>query len=173
MTGRVARSGHPYTVPSQLYRTADGWILVMAQNQRFWEVFCDRVERPDLKSDPRFAETQDRFDNRDELTRVLDAHLGDRGTAEWIGVLGGHVPCAPVHDIAQALDSAFFRNRDGVQAVPHPTRPDLKLVASPFRLDEPLPNRPGPQLGEHTTAVLAELGYEADEIASLHDTGVV
>ncbi len=173
VTGRVARSGHPYTVPSQLYRTADGWILVMAQNQRFWEVFCDRVERPDLKSDPRFAETQDRFDNRDELTRVLDAHLGDRGTAEWIGVLGGHVPCAPVHDIAQALDSAFFRNRDGVQAVPHPARPDLKLVASPFRLDEPLPNRPGPQLGEHTTAVLAELGYEADEIASLHDTGVV
>jgi len=173
VTRRVPRSSHPYTVPSQLYRTADGWIMVMAQNPRFWEIFCDLVERPDIKSDPRFADTEGRYDHRDELTAVLDDHLGSRDTGDWIRILGGYVPCAPVHDIAQALDSPFFRDRGGVKDVPHPARADLKLIASPFRLDEPLPNRPGPQLGEDTVDILTELGYDERQIATFREDGVV
>ena len=150
VTERVARSGHPYAVPSQLYRTADGWILIMCQSQHFWEIFCDLLERPDLKADSRFAEPHDRYENRDALTPLLDEHLGARSTADWIGVFGGQIPCAPVNDIAQALDNPFFRDRGGVQEVPHPERPGFKLIANPIRLDEPLPNRPGPQLGADT-----------------------
>ena len=173
VTDRVARSGHPYAVPSQLYRTADGWILIMCQSQNFWETFCGLIDRPDLREDPRFAEPQDRYENRDDLTPLLDEHLGKRGTADWITVFGGHIPCAPVNDIAQALDNPFFRDRGGVQEVPHPERPGFKLIANPIRLDEPIPNRPGPQLGADTDAILAELGYAAGEIESLRDAGVV
>ena len=173
VTRRVARSGHPYTVPSQLYRTRDGWMMVMAQNPRFWELFCELVDRGDLATDPRFAETEGRYEHRDALTEELDLHLGTRDTADWIGVLGGRVPCAPVHDVAEALDSAFFRQRGGIREVPHPDRGGFKLIASPFRLDEPLPGRPAPQLGEDSDDVLAELGYEADEIADLRESGVV
>ena len=173
VTRRVARSGHPYTVPSQLYRTRDGWMMVMAQNPRFWELFCELVGRADLATDPRFAETDGRYEHREALTEELDAHLGMRDTADWIGVLGGRIPCAPVHDVAEALDSAFFRQRGGIREVPHPDRSGFKLIASPFRLDEPLPARPGPRLGEDSDDVLAELGYEADEIAELRESGVV
>ena len=173
VTERVARSAHPYAVPSQLFKTADGWIVVMAQEQHFWELFCDLIARPDLKTDPRFTQAQDRFENRDALTPLLDAHLIGQDTAHWMGVLGGRVPCAPVYDVAQALDNPFFRARGGIQEVAHPTRPGLKLIASPIRLDEPLPNRPAPALGKDTPDILAELGYDDDEIRSLVDAGVV
>lgn len=173
VTKRVPRSSHPYAVPSQLYRTADGWVMVMAQNQRFWALFCDLIGRGDLNTDPRFADSDGRYDNRDALTAELDAHLGTRDTSDWIGVLGGQVPCAPVHDVAEALENPFFRDRGGVLAIPHPDRPEFKLVASPFRLDEPLPSRPGPQLGQDTDDILAELGYQEREVAALRESGVV
>ena len=50
VTGRAPRSAHPFIAPSQLYRTADGWIFVMAQTQRFWELLCDALGRADLKA---------------------------------------------------------------------------------------------------------------------------
>jgi len=78
-----------------------------------------------------------------------------------------------VNDIAQALDNPFFRERGGIQEVNHPERSDFKLIASPIRLDEPLPDRPGPQLGADTHDVLAELGYLDWEIESLRDAGVI
>ena len=173
VTRRVPRSSHPYAVPSQLYRTRDGWIMVMAQNQRFWGLFCDLIERGDLKTDPRFEDPDGRYENRDALTAELDAHLATRDTAAWVDTLGGHVPCAPVHDVAQALENPFFRDRGGVRDVPHPDRPGFKLIASPFRLDEPLPCRPGPELGRDTNDILAELGYATHEVAELRDSGAV
>ena len=173
VTERVARSAHPYAVPSQLFRTADGWIVVMAQEQQFWELFCDLIEHTDLKEDARFAEPLDRFENRNALSSLLDARLGRRDTAHWMALLGGRVPCAPVYDVAEALDSPFFRARGTVQGVSHDLRPDLRLIANPVRLDEPLPNRPGPALGADTENILAELGYGDGEIRAFKDAGVV
>ena len=173
VTRRVARSSHPYAVPSQLYRTRDGWIMVMAQNQRFWGLFCELIERTDLKTDPRFEDADGRYENRDALTAELDAHLASRDTAAWMETLGGQVPCAPVHDVAAAMENPFFRSRGGVRGVPHPERPDFKLIASPFRLDEPTPSRPGPPLGADTNDILAELGYDDHEVAALRESGIV
>jgi len=172
-TARVPRSGHPYIVPSQLYRTADGWILLMCQTQKFWEILCDRVGRPELKEDPRFVGYAERHDNRDALTEVLDAALSARTTADWLEVFAGAIPCAPVNDIAQALDNPYFRERGGVQTLAHPERADLQLLNSPIRLGEPVPDRPGPALGQDSDSILAELGYSEAEIADLKRSDVV
>ncbi|MDE0660650.1 MAG: CoA transferase [Gammaproteobacteria bacterium] len=173
VTPRIPRSGHPYTVPSQLFRTRDGWMMVMAQSPKFWELFCDLIDRADLKTDARFRATDGRYENRDALTAVLDEHLGTRDTADWIDILGGRVPCAPVNDVADALESPFFRDRGGIRDVGHPSRPGFKLIASPFRLDESLPSRPGPRLGEDTGDILKELGYQEHEVEALRESGVV
>ena len=171
VTGRAPRSAHPFIVPSQLYRTADGWIFVMAQTQRFWELLADALGRADLKAQyPDFAA---RREHRDELTRILDAEFGKRPTAEWLQRLRGTIPCAPVYDLAQALDNPYFLGRGGVQVLDHPDKPGFRLVASPFRLDEPLPAQPAPKLGEHTEALLAELGYGAADIARLKQAKVI
>ncbi len=173
VTSRVPRSGHPYVAPSQLCRTADGWIFIMAQTQKFWELLCERLGRPELADDPRFRSYEKRHANRDSLTEVLDEVLTRRTTADWLETFAGALPCAPVNDIAQALDNPYFRERDGVQTVDHPDRPDLKLLASPIRLDDAVPNRPGPKLGADTDAILAELGYDDDAIAALKKEGAV
>ncbi len=173
VTTRVARSGHPYAAPSQLCRSQDGWMFVMAQTPKFWEILCQRIERPDLMEDPRFKDFSDRHENRDALTEVLDEILSARTTAQWMEVFAGALPSAPVYDIAQALDNPFFVERGGVQTVAHPDRPDLKLVASPYRLDEAIPDRPGPKLGADTDDILRQLGYADDEIAALKKSGAV
>ena len=58
----------------------------------------------------------------------------------------------PVYDLPQALENPYFLERGGVQVFDHPDKPGFKLVASPFRLGEPLPANPAPKLGEHTEA---------------------
>jgi len=170
-TKREPRSAHPFIVPSQLYRTQDGWIFLMAQTQRFWEVLCDKLGRQDLKVD--FRDYAARRERRDQLTKILDAEFGKRSTAAWLEALQGSVPCGPVYDMAKALENPYFLERGGVQVFDHPDRPGFKLVASPFRIGEPLPARPAPKLGEHTDALLREIGYDEAEIARLKASGAV
>ena len=69
--------------------------------------------------------------------------------------------------MARALESPYFRGRGGVQVFDHPDKPGFKLVASPIRLDEPLPARPAPKLGEHTDQLLKGLGFSETEIENL------
>jgi crotonobetainyl-CoA:carnitine CoA-transferase CaiB-like acyl-CoA transferase len=160
-------------VPSQLYRTGDGWIFFMCQTQRFWELLCEKIGRPELIDEPAFRDQAARHANRDALTEVLDAALSSRTTAEWLEVLGGAVPCAPVYDLRAALDNPFLAEREGVQALEHPDRPDLRLLASPVRMGAPVPARPAPKLGQDTQALLEELGYDPAAIEALRAGGVI
>jgi len=173
VTGRAPRSAHPYIAPSQLYRTRDGWIFIMAQTQRFWELLCGKLGRPDLSASPDFLDVPSRRKNRDALTTILELEFGRRNTEEWLEILRGTVPCGPVYDMAQALDNPYFLARGGVQVFDHPDRPGFKLVASPIRIGEPLPARPAPKLGQHTDALLRELGFGAQDIRELKQAKAV
>jgi crotonobetainyl-CoA:carnitine CoA-transferase CaiB-like acyl-CoA transferase len=143
----------------------------MAQNQRFWELLCDRLGRQDLKT--RFPDYAARHAARDELTKILDQELGKRTTAAWLELLSGTIPCGPVYDLAQGLDNPYFLERGGVQVFDHPDKPGFKLVASPFRIGEKLPARPAPKLGEHGEPLLRQLGYADEEIAQLRKSGAI
>jgi succinate---hydroxymethylglutarate CoA-transferase len=172
-TTRLPRSAHPYLVPSQLYRTKDGWIFFMCQTQRFWELLCAKINRAELIEEPAFRDQAARHANRDLLTRVLDDALAARTTTEWVDLLGGEVPCAAVHDLRQALENPFLAERGGVQRLDHPDRRDLKLLESPIRTGAVVPNRPAPKLGQDTEALLEELGYDPAAIDDLRAAGVI
>ncbi len=173
VTPRVPRSGHPSVVPSQMFRTADGFVFVMAQLPKFWDVLTTRIGRADLAADPRFATPADRLANRPLLTAMLDAIFSEQPTAHWLGLLQGHMPVAPVYGLAQALDNPYLAETGMVDRAAHPDR-ELRVLSNPIKVDgERLPNRAAPLLGADSDAVLAEAGFEAGEIADLRAEGVI
>jgi crotonobetainyl-CoA:carnitine CoA-transferase CaiB-like acyl-CoA transferase len=173
--GREPRSAHPSLTPSQLYRTRDGWIFLMCNKQKFWPILAERIGRPDLVTDARFASFQNRLANREVLTALLDDVLAARTTEEWLGVFAGTVPAAPVYDVGQALDNRFvtetgriadFERREGGEPV--------RMLAGAIRVDgAATPARAAPVLGADTEAVLGRVGVGADALAELRARKVI
>ena len=170
---RLPRSAHPSLTPCQLYPTSDGWIFIMCNKEKFWLALCKLIERPDWVSDSRFRTFTDRLSNREALTERLDEILTGRSADEWLARFAGRVPAAPVNDIAQALDNPFVTENDRLQTLTHPSAGEYRLVAPPVRSGEAPPSRPAPALGEHTDALLTELGYDAEQLRNLRASGVI
>ena len=171
-TERLPRSAHPSAVPVQLQRTQDGWIFIMCMTQKFWGELVAAIDRPDLAVHPDFATVEARRAHREALTVVLDEVFGAASTAAWLGRLQGVLPAAPVYDLPQALDNPYLREVGMVRELPHPARPDYRVLANPIRLaGERLPSRLAPRLGEHTDSILDELGYDAAAIVELRAQG--
>jgi crotonobetainyl-CoA:carnitine CoA-transferase CaiB-like acyl-CoA transferase len=174
VTGRAARGGHPSLTPSQLYRTADGWIFIMCNKQKFWRVLATMLGRPEWAADPDFATYEARLANRDRLTRMLDEALMAHDTAHWLENFSGKVPVAPVHDIAQALDSGFAHERVAIREFVYPDGRSARMIANPIRVPgAELPARAAPALGADTDALLAAIQYDAARIAELKRKHVI
>jgi crotonobetainyl-CoA:carnitine CoA-transferase CaiB-like acyl-CoA transferase len=171
---REARSAHPSLTPSQLYRTADGWIMIMCNKERFWGVLCDALGHREWATDPRFASFAARLEHRDEVTRMLDAALCARTTAEWLALFAGKVPAAAVNGIADALDSQYVGSQGRVVDYRYPDGRTARMIDTPVRVGgESMPRRAAPALGAHTEELLRELGYDDHRIAQLRARAVI
>ena len=170
---RLPRSAHPSLTPCQLYPTADGWIFIMCNKEKFWPALCELVERPEWAGDARFGSFAERLANRDALTALLDDALASCSTSEWLTRFAGHIPAAPVNDIAEALENPFVTDHDRLQTLTHPEAGEYRLVAPPVRSAEPPPAHPAPALGQHTDELLTEIGYNAARLRKLRTAGVI
>lgn len=174
VVGRAPRSAHPSLTPSQLYRTQDGWMFVMCNKEKFWRIFTGVIGRPEWADDADYGSYKGRLEHRERLTKELDAVLGQAPTAVWMERLAGKVPVAPVHDVAQALESPFAQAEGRIMTAPHPSRGSIRTVASPFRCAK-AEERIGiaPALGEHNQELLRGLGYDDARIAALGAAGAI
>jgi crotonobetainyl-CoA:carnitine CoA-transferase CaiB-like acyl-CoA transferase len=165
---REKRSAHPSLVPSQLYRTKDGWIFVMCNKEKFWGVLAGELGHPEWAADPRYATFVARLERRDEITVLLDEAFSRDATSAWLARLGGKIPVAPVNDVAQALESRFVAERGAVADFSYEDGRKARLLANPIRCsDADLPRRAAPALGADTDTLLAELGYSIERISEL------
>lgn len=172
-TTRLERSAHPSTVPCQVYRTADGWVMVMCMLEKFWQTFIGAIDCPSLATDARFAGFPARRANREALTPLIDEALMHHDTAYWVGRFAGKIPIAPVLDIAHALDNPYVERIGMLQSVDHPQGPQ-RMLRSPIKLNgQRLSGTACPPLSADAQDLLAELGYSADEREQLVSQGVV
>ncbi|MFC8371092.1 MULTISPECIES: CaiB/BaiF CoA-transferase family protein [unclassified Streptomyces] len=167
---------HATIAPYGTYRAADGReVLFSVQNEREWAALCaEFLGRPELTDDPRFATNSDRVAHREELNAVIAGRFARADADELLEELEAiGIACAGVNDVAAFLDHPVLAARDRRRevAVPGGTvealLPPADLAGLPTRMD------PVPAVGEHTEAILTELGRSPEEIAALRADGVV
>jgi formyl-CoA transferase len=164
-------------VPYQTFQTSDSWIIVAVGNDSQFRNFVKAGNREPLADDPRFATNPARIQNRDSLIPLLVEMVKEKTKIEWIQLLEqAGVPCGPINNLQEVFENEQVIARGIEMKVPHPTAGTMKLVRSPIRLSEtPVDVRmPPPLLGEHTDEVLRhDLGMSAEQIAQLHQKGIV
>lgn len=167
VTKREERSGHPTLTPCALYTTADGWIFIMCNKEKFWPILCAELGRDDWAADTRFEIFAGRRKHRALIQDMLDGELSKKTTEEWLEIFAGKVPAAPINDISSALENPFVKDEGRLQPLELEGYGTYRAIDAPIKCDEPTPANPAPGLGQHTDDLLEELGYDADRLAKL------
>lgn len=169
-------NGHPLLCPFGLYRAADGWIAIAAPGDRHWALLAKTMGRPELITDERLHTNRDRVAHRELVAEVIESWSASRTMAELEGLLAEHVPMAPVNTVDRIVADPHVHARNMLLELEQPgvTEP-LAVAGRPIKFasgDGVAPAR-APLFGEHTDAVLAEIGYAAPAVESLRACSAV
>ena len=171
-----AGNNHPTSIPTGVFETKDGHINIAASGDDIYRRFCKAVDAMHLVTDERFASGGARSRNRDILNEAIEAITRTRTSADWIERLNAAgVPCGPIYKMNEVFDDPQVKHLGIARAVPHRTLGTVEVIGQAIELSRtPWSVRSAtPELGEHTDQVLAELGYNADQIKDLHARKVV
>ena len=171
-----AGNNHPTSIPTGVFQTADGYINIAAAGNEIYRRLCEALERPELAGDPRYATGKARSDNRDALNAEIEVITRGRTSADWIEALNkAGVPSGPIYKMNEVFDDPQVRHLGITRTVQHPVLGDVEVIGQAIELSRtPWSVRSAtPEAGEHTDAVLTELGYSADDIAGLRAKKVV
>jgi CoA:oxalate CoA-transferase len=172
--GNIAASGSP---SSGVFATKDGLLALAANQERQFRQLCTALGRPDLLSDERYAEPANRRANATALRAELTAVFVQRTAAEWEEVLmAAGVPAGRVRTIPEAVAEPQTVARGLLHEMFSPKLGrNLSVVGTAFKLNgASLHPRAAPRpVGADSSAILAELGYDADRIAELARRGII
>ena len=175
---RVATLNRGQTsAPSDVFRTKDGWIIAYAIGNPMFARWVKVLGDESWLTDPRFKDDESRGDHGEIISTRVSEWTAERTTDEVLAELEkAKIPAGPLYSPQQALDDPHIRAAGLLQDQDYPgLRRPVPLAPTPVDLSE-TPGRfrhPAPTLGEHTDAILGELGYSASDIAGLRARGVV
>lgn len=171
------KGGRPRNVLVNSYRTSDGRFvaLCMLQADKYWARFCEVAGRPDLATEPRYADERARTENLDACVADLKALFASKPLAEWRAILGGQEgQWDVVQHVGEMKDDVQVQANSYVQQVDYGDGTTIPLVSVPMQFDgQALAARRSPELGADSDAILASLGYDEDAIIDLKVQGVV
>jgi crotonobetainyl-CoA:carnitine CoA-transferase CaiB-like acyl-CoA transferase len=166
---------HAIVCPYGMFRTQDGEVALAPSQEQSYQRLVDALAMPELRANPDFATNDLRVKHRAAMNAAIEARLRTETTAHWIETLNGAgVPCGRVMGLGEVFADPQVLDQQMVLTQRHPGHGDVKMLGFPIKFAEaPCElRRPAPELGADTQAVLAELGYSADEIAAMHEAGV-
>lgn len=167
---------HATIAPYETFTTLDGEIVIAVGNDGIWSRFCAAVGLPELAADPRFTTNKDRMENYEAMRPPIDRAFRTKTCADWISILNAAgVANGEVRDIGQMLSDPQLAARQMVQTLMHPTVGATQVIGAPIKLseNEASVRTAPPVLGQHTDAVLSEIGYDREEIAALRLARVI
>jgi crotonobetainyl-CoA:carnitine CoA-transferase CaiB-like acyl-CoA transferase len=158
------------------YRTKDRrFVHLCMDQQHYWPSFCDAVGQPEWKGDPMLATHEAREANSDHCVKLVEELFAERTLAEWKDVLAGQRgPFDPVQKVGELATDPQVVANGYLTDIEDEVGRTLRLVTPPIRFDDaPYSMRRAPDHGEHTDQVLAEVGYDMDEIIQLKIDGAI
>jgi crotonobetainyl-CoA:carnitine CoA-transferase CaiB-like acyl-CoA transferase len=177
--GRVPSGNRSQSsAPADLFRASDGWILVQVVGDPLFRRIAKLIGAEDWLADERFASDMSRGDNGQAVSERVAAWCVQRTAAEALAELDrARVPCGPVYTPRQVLDDPHVRETGLLAPVPFPGMPSggARVAQQIVTFADVSPSAfvRAPLLGEHTDAVLHELGYDDAEIASFEARGAI
>jgi crotonobetainyl-CoA:carnitine CoA-transferase CaiB-like acyl-CoA transferase len=169
-------NNHPTNTPMGCFRTADGHINIVATGNKNFQIFCKLIDREAMATDPRFASTAQRRQNKEAMNAMIAEALQAKTTAEWFElIVAAELPGGPVYNIQQAFADPQVEALRLKRSVTHPRLGELDLVAQPCQItgfDREI-RTATPDLGEHNDEILGSLGYSAEEIEKLKTVRVI
>jgi formyl-CoA transferase len=171
-----AGNNHPTSIPTGVFQTADGYINIAAAGNDIYRRLCEALDRPELATDLRYGTGKSRSDNRDALNAEIEAITRGKTSAAWIEALNkAGVPSGPIYKMNEVFEDPQVKHLNITRKVHHAVLGDVEVIGQAIELSRtPWSVRSAtPEAGEHTDAVLAELGYGAADIAALREKKVV
>lgn len=167
-------NAHPTISPMGVFPAADGVFNLAPGGEAMFRKLCEVLGAPALANRPEFADMASRHKHRGELNVMIAERTRTRTVAEWVEVLNdAGIPCGPILTIADMWADPQVNHLGMAQVVDHPDLGEVELVGQPLTFGDEPANRgvrtPTASRGQHTEAVLRELGYDDDAIARLRE----
>ncbi|HEX9761838.1 MAG TPA: CoA transferase [Acidimicrobiia bacterium] len=158
----------PFLTPNQVFQASEGPFTLAIVSDRHFELLADALERPDLVED--YPTNEERTANRTSLIRKLDKVFRTRDADHWIALLGqAGLPVGRVLSLAEAFDDPQARHHEMLVEFEHPIAGHVRTTGSPIRVDDRAARSDAlpPTLGQHTIAVLREMGVDLASIQKM------
>ena len=176
----LKRSGlhHPFFAPAGIFKGRKWHIIILAASNEHWARVCEAMTRPELVSDPRYADTAGRGEHRGEIVKLIEDWLASMpDDQESIDALRARrVPVAPILSVAEAMNHPHLLERGTVRTINDRILGDFQIPGFPLRFSR-FPDElefDAPYLGEHNATVLSKyLGYSYDDVDRLIRDGVL
>jgi crotonobetainyl-CoA:carnitine CoA-transferase CaiB-like acyl-CoA transferase len=169
-------TGTPFIAPYEAFLASDQGLLVCIGNDKLFRKFVDALQMPELADEERFANNPMRVKNRVELCKLINDRFQIRSAAEWESILKAQsIPCNRIETVADLMQNEQMKALGLLVAFPHPLIPDLRLIDHPVSINgvRTTQHIPPPLLGEHTEAILVELGYSKHEVIRLRKKKII
>jgi crotonobetainyl-CoA:carnitine CoA-transferase CaiB-like acyl-CoA transferase len=179
MKGEVPKQAgnfHPTSIPTGVFKTADGHVNIAASTGIMYERLCELFEAPELLEDPRYATPELRSENRDTLCATIEEHTQKWKSQELIDAMNdAGVPCGPIYSVDQMYEDPQVKHLGLRHPIKHPVLGDFDVLPQGVNLSKykPRTGMPTPERGQHNDEVLHEFGFSDEEIASFRDKELI